>query len=120
MTAKFGLFIPSFLPRLILLAGPVAYAGTLFAGWWAISGHLPDQMSCPSGHAFTVKHIHESCWAAGASAPDPAVRLLDRSGGGGLEEMFAARLTAPTPSLKTDIAFFLMDQVHLTGLWAVS
>ena len=114
--ARFSL--PSCLPRLLLLAGLVAYAGMLVAGWWAISGRLPDQIVLSlAGHAFAVKHIHDKLLGTGALLLLilPSAFWIEAAVVGWKKSSLRA-LTAPTPSLKTDIAFFLMDQAHLTGL----
>ena len=112
------LSLPSWLPRLLLLAGLVAYAGMLAAGWWTISGRLPDQIVLSlAGHGFAVKHVHDKLLGTGALLLLilPSAFWIEAAVVGWKKSSLRA-LTAPTSSLKTDIAFFLMDQAHLTGL----
>ena len=58
---------PSWLPRLFIVAGLVAYVGALAFAWWAISGRLPEQVALRlAGHAFAIKHIHDKLLSTGA------------------------------------------------------
>jgi sterol desaturase/sphingolipid hydroxylase (fatty acid hydroxylase superfamily) len=114
--ARFSL--PSWMPRALILAGFLVYAGILAATWWAISGRLPEQIALSlAGHAFAIKHIHDKLLSTGA------VLLLIlpfafwiECAVTGWQKCSLRALLAPTASMKTDISFFLMEQVHLTGM----
>jgi sterol desaturase/sphingolipid hydroxylase (fatty acid hydroxylase superfamily) len=110
--------LPACMPHLFILAGFLAYVGILAAAWWAISGRLPDQASLSlAGHALTLRHIHDKLLGDGALVflILPSALWIECAIVGWRKSSFRA-LLAPTASIKTDIAFFVMDQVHLTGL----
>jgi len=89
-------FYPSWLPRLFIVAGLVAYVGTLAFAWWAISGRLPEQVTLRlAGHAFVLSISTTRSSAPARLSPDPAVRLLDRMRRHRLAQMLPARLWRP-------------------------
>src|SRR5665213_4502886 len=110
--------LPSYMPRLFILAGFLAYVGILAAAWWAISARLPDQASLSlAGHALTLRHIHDKLlgnWAL-VFLILPSALWIECAVVGWQKCSFRA-LLKPTDSIHTDTAFFVMDQVHVTGL----
>lgn len=114
--ARFSL--PSYAPRLLILAGLLAYVGMLALAWWAISARLPDQIPLTiAGHAFNLKHVHDKILSTGS------ILLLILPSAFWIEcavvgwrQSSARALLAPTESMKTDICFFLMEQFHLNGM----
>src|SRR5471032_233404 len=114
--ARFSL--PSYAPRLLILTGLLAYVGMLAAAWWAISARLPDQIPLHlAGHAFSLKHIHDKILSTGSIVLLilPSAFWIECAVVGWRKSSLRA-LLAPTKSMKTDISFFLMEQLHLTGI----
>ncbi|HMH65200.1 MAG TPA: sterol desaturase family protein [Rhizomicrobium sp.] len=106
------------MPRALIIAGFMAYTGILVAVWWAISGRLPDQFSLSlAGHVLTLRNIHDKLAGAGALVflILPSAFWVECAVVGWEKSSFRALLT-PTASIKTDIAFFVMEQLHVTGL----
>ncbi len=109
---------PRRISRPVILAGFLAYAAMLGAGWWAILPMLPDHLSLHlAGHVFNLKNIHDKLLgnAALVFLILPSALWIECAVVGWHKCSFRA-LLAPTASIKTDIAFFVMDQVHVTGL----
>ena len=114
--ARFSL--PSWLPRLLIVVGLLAYVGTLAAAWLAISARVPDQIPLSlAGHAFTLKHVHDKILSAGTVVLLilPSAFWIECAVIGWRKSSLRALMT-PTNSMKTDISFFLMEQLHLTGM----
>jgi sterol desaturase/sphingolipid hydroxylase (fatty acid hydroxylase superfamily) len=105
-------------PRVLIVAGFLAYAAMLGAAWWAILPLLPDHLSLHlAGHAFALRNIHDKLLgnAALLLLVLPSALWLECAVIG-WEKSSVRALLAPTASMKTDIAFFLMEQAHVTGL----
>lgn len=110
--------LPSCVPRLLILAGLMAYLGTLTAAWFAISARLPDHISLTiAGHAFTLKNVHDKVLSTGSVLLLilPSAFWIECAVVGWRKSSLRA-LLAPTKSMKTDIVFFMMEQLHLTGM----
>ena len=90
----------------------------LAAAWVAISARLPDQMPLHlAGHAFTLKHVHDKILSTGSLLLLilPSAFWIECAVVG-WKPIYPARPAGAHPILKTDIAFFLMEQLHLTGM----
>src|SRR5579872_1678788 len=105
------------MPRALIVAGFFAYAALAAAAWWAAAALLPDQFALRlAGHAMTVRHIHDKL------AGNAVLLLILPSVLGlecaiiGWEKSSLRALFAPTKSMKTDMAFLVLDQAHVMSL----
>jgi len=109
---------PRRISRVLIVAGFAAYAGLLAAAWWTVAALLPDHLTLHlAGHAFVLRNIHDKLLgnAALILLILPSVLWLECVLVGWEKSSFRA-LLAPTASMKTDMAFFLLDQAHVMGL----
>src|SRR5882757_4312812 len=105
---------PRRISRALIVAGFAAYAGLLAATWWTVAALLPDHLTLHlAGHAFVLRNIHDKLLgnAALILLILPSVLWLECVLVGWEKSSFRA-LLAPTASMKTDMAFFLLDQAH--------
>jgi len=109
-------------PRLSfrLLVGCVfaAYAASVAALWWLIANQLPDQLTVAVfGHALHLKNLRDKILgnASLIAVILPAALWLECAAIG-WEKSSARALLRPTASMKTDLAYFLLDQAHVTGV----
>jgi sterol desaturase/sphingolipid hydroxylase (fatty acid hydroxylase superfamily) len=110
--------MPRAVPRALLLAGFALYAALLAAAWWAMSATIPDHLMLGvAGHVFTIKNIHDKLLGNAALMLMilPSALWLEYAVMG-WEKSSLRALLAPTASMKTDMAFLLLDQAHLMGL----
>ena len=101
-----------------IVLGFIAYLALLGAAAWAVLTLVPDQFSWHlTGHDLTLHDIHHKIFSnAGLLLLIlPSVFWLECVMVGWKKSSVHQILFALTPSIKTDIAFLLMDQAHLTG-----
>ena len=106
------------LPRALLAAGFVAYAGLLAAAWWMLQALLPDELTFhAAGHALHLQHVHDKVLgnAALMLVLLPSALWLECLAIG-WQNCSARALLSPTRSMKTDIMFLLLDQAHVMGV----
>ena len=104
--------------RVYAIAAAMAYAALLAAGWWALSRFVPDHVSFRAlGHAVSVNSIHQKILgnAALVLAILPTALWLECAVVG-WRACSARALLNPSATVKTDMACFILDQLHLMGL----
>jgi len=110
---------PARLPfRFLVGAGFAAYAALLAALWWLVANQLPDQFAVTLfGHALHLKNLRYKILgnASLIAVILPAALWLECAAIG-WEKSSARALLRPTASMKTDLAYFLLDQAHVTGV----
>jgi len=95
-----------------------AYAALVAALWWLIAHQLPDQLTVAVfGHALHLKNLRDKILgnASLIAVILPAALWLECAAIG-WEKSSARALLRPTASMKTDLAYFLLDQAHVTGV----
>jgi sterol desaturase/sphingolipid hydroxylase (fatty acid hydroxylase superfamily) len=105
--------------RVMIVTAFVLYAAALATAWWAISRFLPDQFSLHLlSHSIALHNIHDKI--AGNAVLLllilPSALWLECAVVGWEHSSCRALLFAPNASLKTDMAFLLLDQAHVMGL----
>lgn len=104
--------------RLWALVAFAAYAALLGAAWWALSRFAPDHVSLRfAGHVLAVNNIHQKVLGnlAMALVLLPSALWLEWAVVGWNQSSVRA-LLAPSATVKTDLACFLLDQLHVMGL----
>ena len=104
--------------RFLVAAAFAAYAAVIVSLWWLVANQLPDQLSLtPFGHALHLKNLRDKILgnASLIAAILPAALWLECAAIG-WEKSSARALLRPTASMKTDLAYFLLDQAHVTGV----
>ena len=110
--------MPRPVPRGLIFAGLIAYLFLICAAWWSFSAMVPDRLILGlAGHAFTLNNVHDKLLgnAALVLLILPSVLWLECAVIG-WEKSSARALLAPSASMKTDMAFFVLDQAHVMGL----
>jgi sterol desaturase/sphingolipid hydroxylase (fatty acid hydroxylase superfamily) len=104
--------------RALMGAGFVLYAALLAAGWWALTHLVPDHLTVRLlGHAFNLKNIHDKILGNAALVLLILPSALWLEGlVVGWEKSSARALLAPSQSVRTDLAIFILDQLHVMGL----
>jgi len=105
--------------RALIGAGFAAYAGLLAAAWWMLGAFVPDTLSFNAmGHAVTLHNVHQKILgnAMLVLLILPSALWLECAVVGWRKSSFRALLCGETQSIRTDIACFLLDQVHVMGL----
>ena len=95
-----------------------AYAALVALLWWLIAHQLPDQLTVTLfGHALHLKNLRDKILgnASLIAVILPAALWLECAAIG-WEKSSARALLRPTASMKTDLAYFLLDQAHVTGV----
>ena len=93
-------------------------AAALTLAWWGLTRLLPDQATLHVlGRAITVRHVHDKLLGdtALALAIVPAVLWLECVLIGWRKSSLRA-LLRPSASARTDLAAFLLEHLHVTGL----
>ena len=96
----------------------LTYVAALAAGWWLVLAWVPDRLTLHvAGRLMQLHDIHQKVLASAIPlvAVLPAVLWLECLVVG-WRHSSARALLSPTSSMKTDIAFLLLDQTHITGL----
>ncbi len=102
--------------RLFLVAGLVLYLTVLSAAAWAFQRFAPDQLAFSvAGHVFRIHGIHHRIFG------DAALMFLLLPGSLWLEFMIVGwgessvrrLMFGATPTIKTDLAVFLLGQTHV-------
>lgn len=109
---------PRLSSRLIIAAAFAAYAAVVAAGWWLIVHRLPDTLAFSLlGHPLHVGNLKDKILgnASLIAVILPAALWLECATVG-WNESSARALLRPTASMKTDLAFFLLDQAHVMGV----
>ena len=104
--------------RFVVVAAFAAYAAVLAALWWLIASQLPDQLTVTLfGHALHLRNLRDKILgnASLIAVILPAALWLECAAIG-WEKSSARALLRPTASMKTDLAYFLLDQAHVTGV----
>ena len=104
--------------RLLIAAGFAAYAALLAGAWWTIAHLLPDQIALSVfGHQLHLHNLRDKILgnAALMAVILPAALWLECAVIG-WEKSSARALLRPTASIKTDIAYLLLDQAHVMGV----
>ena len=104
--------------RFLVAAAFAAYAAGIVSLWWLVANQLPDQLSLTLfGHALHLKNLRDKILgnASLIAAILPAALWLECAAIG-WEKSSARALLRPTASMKTDLAYFLLDQAHVTGV----
>ncbi len=105
------------MPRVLMVAGFVAYAVLLAVAWWVLLHLVPDHLSLRLlGHAASLNDIHAKIIgnAAMVLVLLPSVLWLECAVVGWRKSSLRAML-APGASIRTDLAVFLLDQTHMLG-----
>jgi sterol desaturase/sphingolipid hydroxylase (fatty acid hydroxylase superfamily) len=105
--------------RAVIVAALALYAGLLALAWQAAFRLLPDVLSLNvAGHTLRLANIHDRI--AGNALVMlfllPAALWLECFVVGWRDSSLRQMVTAPTQSMRTDIAFFVLSQAHLTDL----
>ena len=106
------------LPHWAIWAVFPLYAALLALAWWGLIHLVPDTASVQAlGHAFSLDNIHHKILgnAALVLALLPAVLWLECAVIG-WDKSSARALLNPSRSAQTDLAAFILEQLHLTGL----
>ena len=106
------------LARIMLLLGFLAYGALLAAGCWALSRLVPDALTLTlAGHAVHLHNIHDKVLgnAALVLLILPSALWLEALMVG-WEKSSARALLKPSMSVRTDLAIFILDQLHIMGL----
>jgi sterol desaturase/sphingolipid hydroxylase (fatty acid hydroxylase superfamily) len=104
--------------RFLLAAAFAAYAGVVALVWWLIGHSLPDQITLSVvGHALHLQHLRDKILgnASLIAVLLPAALWLECITVGWANSS-ARALLKPTASMKTDLAYFLLDQAHVMGV----
>jgi len=104
--------------RFLVAAAFAAYAALIAALWWLVANHVPDQLTLTLfGHALHLKNLRDKILgnASLIAVILPAALWLECAAIG-WEKSSARALLRPTASMKTDLAYFLLDQAHVTGV----
>jgi sterol desaturase/sphingolipid hydroxylase (fatty acid hydroxylase superfamily) len=104
--------------RFLVAAAFAAYAALLAALWWLVANQVPDQLTVTLfGHALHLKNLRDKILgnASLIAVILPAALWLECAAIG-WEKSSARALLRPTASMKTDLAYFLLDQAHVTGV----
>lgn len=104
--------------RFLVAAAFAAYAALVTVLWWLIANQLPDQLTVTVfGHALHLKNLRDKILgnASLIGVILPAALWLECAAIG-WEKSSARALLRPTASMKTDLAYFLLDQAHVTGV----
>lgn len=104
--------------RLVAAVAFAAYAGVVAVTWWLITCHLPDQLAFALfGHSFHLQHLRDKILgnASLIGVILPAALWLECAMVG-WDKSSARALLRPTQSMRSDLAFFLLDQAHLMGV----
>ena len=104
--------------RFLVAAAFAAYAALIVSLWWLVAIQLPDQLTLTLfGHALHLKNLRDKILgnASLIAAILPAALWLECAAIG-WEKSSARALLRPTASMKTDLAYFLLDQAHVTGV----
>ncbi len=104
--------------RVFAVLAFVAYAALLWAAWLALSRFAPDHVSLRAlGHTLSVNNIHQKILgnAALVLAILPTALWLEVAVVG-WRASSARALLNPSATVKTDLACFILDQLHLMGL----
>ncbi len=105
--------------RLLLVAGLLGYAVCLALAWMAVLRFVPDQLTLSlRGHAHTFNGVHGKIADYGLLMFTllPAALAIECWFVGWRASSARQLLLAPTASNRTDIAYFLLGQPHLTDL----
>jgi sterol desaturase/sphingolipid hydroxylase (fatty acid hydroxylase superfamily) len=105
--------------RAVLAAGFLLYAGLLGAGWWVLVRLVPDHLAFRvAGRAFALSNIHGRVLANAALvlALLPAALFVECLVVGWPRSSCRALLTGVSLSGRSDLACFLLDQLHVMGL----
>jgi len=104
--------------RFLVAAAFAAYAALVAVLWWLVASRLPDQLAVTLfGHALHLKNLRDKILgnASLIAVILPAALWLECAAIG-WEKSSARALLRPTASMKTDLAYFLLDQAHVTGV----
>jgi sterol desaturase/sphingolipid hydroxylase (fatty acid hydroxylase superfamily) len=104
--------------RFLVAVAFAAYAALVAALWWLVASQLPDQLAVSLfGHALHLKNLRDKLLgnASLIAVILPAALWLECAAIG-WEKSSARALLRPTASMKTDLAYFLLDQAHVTGV----
>ena len=104
--------------RVCAVLGFAAYAMLLGAAWWALSRFAPDHVSLRvAGHGISVNNIHQKILSnlALAALVLPAALWLEWAMVG-WKRSSARALLKPSVTVRTDLACFILDQLHVMGL----
>jgi len=104
--------------RFLVAAAFAAYAALIAALWWLVANQVPDQLTLTLfGHALHLKNLRDKILgnASLIAVILPAALWLECAAIG-WEKSSARALLRPTASMKTDLAYFLLDQAHVTGV----
>ena len=104
--------------RVLVGCAFAAYAALVAVFWWLVANQLPDQLAVSLfGHALHLKNLRDKILgnASLIAVILPAALWLECAAIG-WEKSSARALLRPTASMKTDLAYFLLDQAHVTGV----
>jgi sterol desaturase/sphingolipid hydroxylase (fatty acid hydroxylase superfamily) len=104
--------------RFLVAAGLAAYAALVAMAWWLIGHSLPDQLSLSLvGHVLHLQHLRDKILgnASLIAVLLPAALWLECLTVG-WENSSTRALLRPTASMRTDLAYFLLDQAHVMGV----
>src|ERR1700761_5126633 len=104
--------------RFLVAAAFAAYAALVVVLWWLIANQLPNQLTVTLfGHVLHLKNLRDKILgnASLIAVILPAALWLECAAIG-WEKSSARAPLRPTASMKTDLAYFLLDQAHVTGV----
>jgi sterol desaturase/sphingolipid hydroxylase (fatty acid hydroxylase superfamily) len=104
--------------RFLVAGGFAVYAALIGTAWWLILHQLPDSLAISLvGHDVHIQHLRDKILgnASLVAVILPAALWLECAVVG-WEESSARALLRPSASMKTDLAYFLLDQAHVMGV----
>lgn len=104
--------------RLLVAAGFAAYAGLVALAWWLIASRLPDELAMNLfGHVLHLHNLKDKILgnASLVAVILPAALWLECATVG-WEQSSARALLRPSPSVRTDIMYFVLEQTHVMGV----
>ena len=105
--------------RATIVLGFLVYLSVVAAAWWGILRFLPDHLHVAvHGRAFDLRNVHRRIVDDGVlmSLLLPAALWIECWVVGWNRSSARQLLVARTASAKTDLAYFLLGQPHLTDL----
>jgi sterol desaturase/sphingolipid hydroxylase (fatty acid hydroxylase superfamily) len=107
------------LNRAVAIVGLLIYVAVLGLLWWSVSRWLPDQLPLKlPGHTLLLNNVRQRVIgnAAQVLLILPVAIWLEWAIVGWRRSSARQLITGGTPSARTDLAYFLLSQTHLSGL----
>jgi len=108
----------TWMPRLLMAVGFIAYAALVAGAWWMISAFAPDDAQLHLlGRTIALHNIHDKIFgnAALILLILPSALWLEALVIG-WDQSSTRALLNPSATVKSDLACFILDQLHLMGV----